>query len=216
MFSTSRCDGQTRTREWREEGRIHQQHVAGENPTTKTKSLSTSPSPQTGTTRQAQPMVNPEQLPCRHGAPMVVEQERIDAVEGYIKIMGKRYQELKTATPIAGADMGNDQRNRVRDKLKISEQFWSEPTHARLIDVEIIHFCYANAAAEMLLGKNIPRSTYDLAFLGIYLTTWVKLGKDTFLQALWGGRVEGRNIQPMVDFKESMGKIGCERGCTLC
>jgi hypothetical protein len=129
----------------------------------------------------AQPIVNPEQLQCRHGAPMVVEQERIDAAGGCIKMMSKRSEEYSTTTPIAGTDLGNDRRTWVLANLEVSEQFWSEPKHARLIDVEMVHFCYANAAAEVLLGNNMRPTYADLAYLGIYLTTWFKRGKIPFL-----------------------------------
>jgi hypothetical protein len=54
--------------------------------------------------------------------------------------------------------------------------------------------------------------SHRLAMLGIYLATWFKLGKDTFLNALVGVPVE---TQTMLDFCESMRKIGTDRGLIL-
>jgi hypothetical protein len=106
----------------------------------------------------------------------------------------------------------DDRRERAQADSETLVQFWSEPKHARLIDAEMVRFCVARAAAYALSG-NI-RVSHSLAWLGIYLVTWFKLGKDTFLETRQGMPVE-QNFQILLDEKASYAKIGTERGLLL-
>jgi hypothetical protein len=88
------------------------------------------------------------------------------------------------------------------------EQFWLEPQHARLIDAKVVRFCFAFTTSIALMEYTVY--SRRLAVLGIYLATWFKLGKDAFLNALAGAPVD-----TILDFHESMRKIGTDRGLVL-
>jgi hypothetical protein len=106
----------------------------------------------------------------------------------------------------------DDRRERAQADSETLVQFWSEPKHARLIDAEMVRFCVARATSHALSGD--IRLSHSLAWLGIYLVTWFKLGKDTFLETRRGMPVE-QNFQILLDEKASYAKIGTERGLLL-
>jgi hypothetical protein len=148
---------------------------------------------------------------CGHGTTMV-EQERPAAVEEYVERLNNRYLEIKTKYQ-SGTGLEGHREEGMKANFEVLKQFWSEPKHARLIDATMVRFCVAYAT-ESLLGGDM-RKSYRLALLGIYLATWLKLGKDTFLEALRGMPVKSSNKQTVLDFQNSMSKIGTERELVL-
>jgi hypothetical protein len=147
---------------------------------------------------------------CGHGSP--VEEDREAAVRGYMERRDKMNLEFQTKCQQNGTELGDHKEELSNAAFETLEQFWSEPNHSRLIDAKMVRFCFAYATELALRGfMDVSRR---LAFLGIYLAAW-KLGKDTFLDELWGMHLETSNQQFMVDFNESIVKIGTDRGLVL-
>jgi hypothetical protein len=138
---------------------------------------------------------------CSHGSTIVDNHDRFAAVQGSIEIQ---------AAPEYQISEVDDRREGMQASLKALELFWSEPQHARLIDAKMVRFCLSYATTTAL-GEQLQLST-RLAFLSIYLATWFKLGKETFLQTFRGMPMP---VATMSDFQTSMAKIGTERGLVL-
>jgi hypothetical protein len=150
--------------------------------------------------------------PHEHGD-KTLQQQRVAAVKECLDRVEKRNQELKTKYESSGTEFGDHRREGIQANFEILEQFWSEPKHTRLIDARHIRFCFAYATEAALRGEtDISRR---IALLGIYLAAWLKLGKDTFLDALRGTPVASSNQQTIVDFTASMGKLGTDRELVL-
>jgi hypothetical protein len=165
---------------------------------------------------------------CTHGSTLQLEehaiqgQEQVDAVQGCIERFAKMQLKLRTKNRSSGAELGDHKREFGVNIMKIFEQFWCEPKHARLIDAKLVRFCFAYATETILKGdmeetvrKRDIELSRRLTILGIYLATWFKLGKDTFLGALRGLPLESSNQQMMLDFEASIGKLGTDRGMVL-
>jgi hypothetical protein len=136
---------------------------------------------------------------CRHGKP-VVDQDRLSVVQGYIERMDKHQVDFK------GAEF--DEKN-ILATFEMLMQFWSEPKHARHIDADMVRYWFACATEQVLKGNMALSRRFS--FLGSYLATWFKLGKDTFLGMI-------SNIptnQIMVDFHASIRILGTDRGLVL-
>jgi hypothetical protein len=134
---------------------------------------------------------------CRHGSPLL-DQDLTAAVLGFV----------------GGTQLGGSPAELFHPETL--EQFWSQPKHARLIDAKMVRFCVALATVTAL-GENMQASRV-VAILGIYLAAWFKLGKDAFLEALNSEcleSLESSNIQPMLDFQASLGKMGTDRELVL-
>jgi hypothetical protein len=158
------------------------------------------------------PAVSVEVEHCAHGAPK--EEHRAAAVHGYIERHNKMSIEFYTKCQQNGTELGDYKEEMSNASFAILEQFWSEPKHSRLIDAKQVRLCFSYATESVLKGDMaFPRR---IAFLGVYLATWFKLGKDTFLGALRGGLpLETSTQQIMADFKTSIGKMGTDRGMVL-
>jgi hypothetical protein len=119
-----------------------------------------------------------------------------------MELMDKQCPDLKTERPS------------TRNGEISLEQFWSEPNHARLIDAETVRSCFACATAEALGGMQLARK---FSLLGNYLATWIKLGKDAFLEELKlrSMNAESPNIKTTLDFHASMKKMMTDRGLEL-
>jgi hypothetical protein len=157
--------------------------------------------------------VEQEEVPsnCLHGSTILEQQERVAAVHGYLERHDKQFLEFKAK--YQGQEFNEHQREISGAKMKDLGQFWSEPKHARLIDANMVRFCFAYATETALNGSmEISRR---IAYLGIYLATWFKLGKDTFPNALVGIPVAISDPQSLSDFQASLGKIDTERGLVL-
>jgi hypothetical protein len=155
---------------------------------------------------------------CLHGSP-TLDQERkaafLDAFQEYYERMQKTQRDIKTKYESSVAHSPGDQHRRehINDTFDFMDQFWSEPNHVRLIDADMVHFCFAFATLQALEGAMPMAKTFSL--LGIYLATWFKLGKDAFLEEMIGMNAESPNMQTMEDFRASMQKIGTDRGLVL-
>jgi hypothetical protein len=134
-------------------------------------------------------------------------------------LIDKNYKELQAKYQLAGKVLGDHQREGIQANFLFAEKFWSKQKHARLIDAELVRFCFGGAASEVLGVLHARGGRMQLARclaqLGIYLITWFKLGKDTFLGARRGMPVESQNMQTMLDYQASIGKIETERGLVL-
>jgi hypothetical protein len=166
-------------------------------------------------TRQTNPApaVSIEVEHCTHGAPKVVEEDRIAAIHGYVERYEKLILEFQTKCQQTGTEFGDHKAEMTNASFAALEQFWSDPKHASLIDAKLVRFCFAYATLLALRGD--MDVSHHLAFLGIYLATWFKLGKDTFLGVLRGMPMEISDQKTIYDFRESIGKIGSERGLVL-
>jgi hypothetical protein len=149
---------------------------------------------------------------CRHGSTLEL-QEQVDAVRGYIERLDKQTLEFQTMYRSSGKESSGRHREEMQVTIDTLEQFWSEPQHARLIDAKTVDFCFAHATGLALNGE--MHKSYRLAYLGLYLSSWFKLGKDTFLGALGGMPVESSSQQTMLDLKVSIGKLGTDREMVL-
>jgi hypothetical protein len=154
-----------------------------------------------------------ESTGCRHGIPML-DQDHAAVFRGYMAIMDKHHLDLN------GTELSRQVTTEATDD--IMEQYWSEPYHARHIDAEMVRCSYGCAAAEAL-GGNMALSR-RISFLGSYLATWFKLGKDTFIKEfncvdaereLYSIDAESPNSQTIVDCQASMKKIRTDRGLVL-
>jgi hypothetical protein len=154
-----------------------------------------------------------ESTGCRHGIPML-DQDHAAVFRGYMAIMDKYHSDLN------GTELSRQVTTEATDD--IMEQYWSEPNHARHIDAEMVRCSYGCAAAEAL-GGNMALSR-RISFLGSYLATWFKLGKDTFIKEfncvdaereLYSIDAESPNSQTIVDCQASMKKIRTDRGLVL-
>jgi hypothetical protein len=95
-----------------------------------------------------QSMATLAQLHCKHGP--TADQERIDVVDEFIERMKRRHKEIRTKYQMVGTDAGDHRREGAKADRETLKQFWSEPKHARLIDGETVHFCFAYAAEQLL------------------------------------------------------------------
>jgi hypothetical protein len=138
--------------------------------------------------------------------------EKGAAVQEYLDRHDKRYREFQTK--YQGQELGVHKQEGAQVNVETLQQFWSEPQNAALIDAKMVRFCFSFATATALEGGQ-GENSHGLAFLGIYLATWFKLGKDTFLGALRGIPVESSHNQTLIDFDESTRKIGTDRGLIL-
>lgn len=149
---------------------------------------------------------------CRHGS-TPEQQEQGDAIQGYLERLDKQTLEFQTKCESRGTEWGDHQREEQQVTIEILEQFWSEPEHSRLIDAEMVYLCFASATELVLNGRMFL--SYRVAYLGTYLATWCKLGKETFMRALRLPPMESCDQQAMLDFKASMEKIRTDRGLVL-
>jgi hypothetical protein len=154
------------------------------------------------------PAVSEEAEICGHGTPMLVD-DRLAAVKGYLERREKRSLYFKAK--YQGQEFSDHQREEREANVESLKQFWSELQHAALIDAKMVRFCFAFAAQTSLHGDT--ELSRRLAVLSVYHATWFKLGKDAFLNTIMGSMpVE---TQTMLDFYESMRKIGTDRGLVL-
>jgi hypothetical protein len=130
------------------------------------------------------PAASIEAEDCAHGMPKM-EEERRAAIHGYVERYDKIIIEFRTKCQQTGTEMSDHKRELNVNSMANLEQFWSDPKHSRLIDAKMVRFIVAYATEAALNGK--MTFSFRLALFGIYLATWFKLGKDTFLAALRGG-----------------------------
>jgi hypothetical protein len=150
---------------------------------------------------------------CAHGSPK--DKDREAAVHGFLESQYKLSVEFYTKNRSSMTEFGDHTEEKSNASFAALEHFWSNPKHASLIDAKLVRFCFAYATETVLQG-DMDMNAHRLAFLGIYLATWFKLGKDTFLGVLQGSMpMESSNQQTMYDFNESIGKIATERGLVL-
>jgi hypothetical protein len=149
---------------------------------------------------------------CQHGYP-VTEPDRLAVFKKYTERMDEPYLEVKTKYQIVGAFLGDHEREWKSASMDMLEQFWSEPEHARFIYAEMVRSCYAFATIGVQDGT--MSVTRRFSMLGAFLTAWIKLGKDTFLEELRDMKAESPNIKTMLDFQASIRKMGTNRGLVI-
>jgi len=85
------------------------------------------------------------------------------------------------------------------------------PKHERLIDSMTVQFYWADAAEE-LIGENV-RGARRIATCGVYINSWLHVGKDDFLAT-----IEGRKLgnEMIVEYHQNpMHHIATDRNLTI-
>jgi hypothetical protein len=149
---------------------------------------------------------------CYHGS-VLKEQKRGDALLGYLKKSRERFLEHRASSQSVG--QGNRRREDTRATMDTMGQFWSEPKYARFIDAEMVRYIFACAAQEVLNGN--MSVAHHLTLLGNFLTTWIKIGKTTFLEAMRGNMPpeESPEMQTMEEFTMLMRKTETDQKVVL-
>jgi hypothetical protein len=144
---------------------------------------------------------------CRHGS-LLLDQDRIAVIREYTEKIQEPSLELKTKYQIVGTSLDDHKREWKSATWDVMEQFWSEPEHARFIDADMVRSCFAFAVVE-------AQKAQEGSMLGAFLTAWIKLGKDTFLEELRVMNAKSPNIKTMLDFQASIRKMGTDRGLVI-
>jgi hypothetical protein len=143
----------------------------------------------------------------------MLEEDRVAAIQEYTERVRKKQTDFITKYESSGKESDASRREWSKAFYELMEHFWSEPSHTRLIDAEMVRSCFACAAEEVLKGN--MKLSERFSFLGNYLATWFKLGKDTFLNELRGVNAESPNIKTMLDLQASMLKMETNRGLII-
>jgi hypothetical protein len=150
---------------------------------------------------------------CRHGSTLN-QQEQVDAIQGYIERLDHHHLAFQIKYQISPTELGEYHRQSLQVTIDTLEQFWSEPQHARLIDAKLVHLSFAYATEAALYGQ--MGLSFRVAYLGTYLATWFKLGKERFLNVLRGNMpMESSTQQIILDLKTAMGKLGTDHEIVL-